>query len=72
MILVDGKLAAILVHLTGEYETLQLRNKWFVEAGFGPLSGKHGLFSTVEEAEEWVLQHYRAQRKRGSGQTLHS
>ena len=70
MVLVNGKLVAILVHLTGSYNTPGLQGKWFVEVGFGPLSEKHELFSTIEEAEDWVLQHYFAERKRGSGQTL--
>jgi hypothetical protein len=72
MVLVDGKLVAILVHLTNPYNTPELRGKWVVEVGFGPLSEKHELFSTLEEAEAWVLQHYFAERKRGSGQTLQS
>ncbi len=72
MVMVNGKLVAILVHLTGPYETPELRDKWFVEAGFGPLLGKHELFSTWEEAEAWVHQHYEAERKRGSGRPLHS
>ena len=70
MILVNGRLVAILVHLTGSYNTPELRGKWFVEMGFGPLSEKHELFSNREEAEAWVLQHYLAERKRGSGPTL--
>jgi hypothetical protein len=72
MVLVNGKLVAILVHLTGPYDNPELRNKWFVEVGFGPLSGKHELFSTWEEAEAWVYQHCQVQRKRGSGRPLHS
>lgn len=72
MVLVNGRLVAILVHLTGPYETPELRDKWFVEAGFGPLSDKHELFSTWDEAEAWVQQHCQTDRKQGSGRTLHS
>ncbi len=72
MVLVNGKLVAILVHLTGAYDNPELRNKWFVEAGFGPLSEKHELFSTWEEAEAWVRQHCEAKGRRGSGRTLQS
>lgn len=46
MVLVDGTLVAVLVHPTGPYDTPALRDKWFVEAGFGALSDKHELFST--------------------------
>ncbi len=72
MVMLNGKLVAILVHLTGPYETPELRDKWFVEAGFGPLLGRHELFSTWEEAEAWVHQHYEAERKRGLRRPLHS
>jgi hypothetical protein len=72
MVLVDGILVAILVHLTSLYNTPEMRGKWFVEVGFGPLNGKHELFSTLEEAEDWVLRHYLAERKRGSGRSLQS
>jgi hypothetical protein len=72
MIIVNGRLVAILVHLTGPYDNPELEGKWFIEVGFGPLSGMHELFSTLEEAEDWVLRHYLAERKRGSGRTLQS
>jgi hypothetical protein len=72
MIMVNGRLVAILVHLTGPYNTPELRGKWFIEAGFGPLCGKHELFSTLEEAEHWVLQHYLAERKPGPERALQS
>ena len=72
MVLVNGKLVAVLVRLTGPYDNPELRNKWFVEVGFGPLSDKHELFSTWEEAEAWVHQHCQDDRNRGSGRTLHS
>ena len=72
MVMVNGRLVAILVHLTGPYDTPELRGKWFVEAGFGPISGKHELFSTWEEAEAWVHQHCQPARKQGSGRPLHS
>ena len=72
IVLVNGKLVAILVCLTGPYDISGLQGKWFVEAGFGSLSEKHELFSTWDEAEAWVRCHYQAERKRGSGRTLQS
>jgi hypothetical protein len=69
IVLVNGKLVAILVCLTGPYDTPGLQGKWFVEAGFGSLSEKHELFSTWEEAEAWVRHHCQATRKGGSGPT---
>jgi urocanate hydratase len=72
MVLVDGTLVAVLVHLTCRYDNPHLQGKWFVEAGLGPLSEKGECFSTIEEAEEWVLQLYLAERYRGSGRILPS
>jgi hypothetical protein len=56
----------------GPYDDPHLHGKWCVQRGFGPLSEGDELFSTLEEAEDWVLQHYLAERKRGSGRTLQS
>jgi hypothetical protein len=72
MVLVDSTLVAVLVRLTGPYDDPHLHGKWCVQRGFGPLSDGGELFSTLEEAEDWVLQHYLAERKRGSGRTLQS
>ena len=72
MVLVDDTLVAVLVHLTGPYDNPHLHGKWFVQMGLGPLSEGDEVFSTLEEAEDWVLQHYLAERKRGSGRTLQS
>ena len=72
MVLVDGTMVAVLVHLTGPYDDPPLQGKWCVQRGFGPLAEGDEVFSTLEEAEDWVLQHYLAERKRGSGRTLQS
>ena len=72
MVLVDGTLVAVLVHLTGPTNTPALHGKWFVEAGFSPLSAQHELFASLEEAEDWVLQNYLVERKQGSGRILQS
>ena len=66
MALVDGTLVAVLVYLAGSYDNPHLRGKWFVQM-LGPVAERDGCFSTLEEAEEWVLQHYLAERNRGSG-----
>ena len=72
MVLVDGTLVAVLVRLTGPYDDPHLHGKWCVQRGFGPLSQGNEVFSTLEEAEDWVLQNYLAERKRGSGRVLQS
>ena len=63
---------AVLVRLTGLYDDPHLHGKWCVQRGFGPLAEGVEVFSTLEEAEDWVLQHYLAERKRGSGRILQS
>jgi hypothetical protein len=70
MALVNDKLVAILVLLADDYEAPELQGKWFVEAGFGCLSGKHEIFGTLDEAEAWVRQHCEADIKRRSGRTF--
>jgi hypothetical protein len=72
MVLVDGTLVAVLVRLTGPYDDPHLHGKWCVQRGFGPLSEGDELFSTLEEAEDWVLQHYLAERTQGTGWSLQS
>ena len=72
MVLVDGTLVAVLVRLTGPYNDPHLHGKWCVQRGFGPLSEGDEVFSTLEEAEDWVLQHYLVERKQGTGRTLQS
>lgn len=66
MVLVNGRLVAILVHLSEQYEDPELRGRWFVEAGFGPLFGKHEIFSTPEEAEAWIRQHFGTLKDHGA------
>ena len=70
MALVNGKLVAILVLLSDDHETSELQGKWFVEAGFGCLAGKHEIFATLHEAAAWVRQHCDADMNRRSGRTF--
>ena len=72
MVLVDGTLVAVLVHLTGPYDDPHLHGKWCVQRGFGPLSEGDEVFSTLQEAEDWVLQHYLAERTQGTRRSLQS
>jgi hypothetical protein len=50
LMLVDGKLAALLVRLNDEAHDPLLRGAWYIEAGFGLLDGQHQLFASLEEA----------------------
>jgi hypothetical protein len=50
LVLVDGKLAAVLVRLSDQAHDPLLRGAWYFEAGFGFLDGRHELFASFEEA----------------------
>jgi hypothetical protein len=50
LVLVDGKLAAVLVRLSDQAHNPLLGGAWYFEAGFGLLDSRHDLFSSFEEA----------------------
>jgi hypothetical protein len=50
LVLVDGKLAAVLVRLSDQAHDPLLRGAWYFEAGFGLLDSRHELFASLEEA----------------------
>jgi hypothetical protein len=56
LLLVDGRLAAVLVRLQDEIHGDRLRGKWFVESAFGDLAEFSGdaIFATLEEAADWI------------------
>jgi hypothetical protein len=49
-VLVDKKLAAVLVRLGDQAHDPLLRGAWYFEAGFGLLDSRHELFASLEEA----------------------
>ena len=50
LVLVDGKLTAVLVRLADISHDPLLRGAWYLEAGFGVLERQHELFASLEEA----------------------
>ena len=50
LVLVSGKLAAVLVRLSDPAHEPLLRGAWYLEAGFGLLDGRYALFASLEEA----------------------
>jgi hypothetical protein len=56
LVLVDGKLVAVLVRLSDEHPQPELHGHWFVEAGCGPIFERHEVFPTFEDAVAWVRQ----------------
>ncbi len=53
LVLVDGQLVAVLVHLSDEMHGEE-RGRWFLEAGFGRCDGHHPVFESLDEAQTWV------------------
>jgi hypothetical protein len=54
LVLVDGRLAAVLTLLRDEIHGEQ-RGSWFLEAGMGDWAGQQGkIFATLEQADEWL------------------
>ncbi len=56
LIYADGRLVAVLVHLSDENEVAP--GEWHLEAGFGTgLEGpNHPAFHTLEAAQDWIKQ----------------
>jgi hypothetical protein len=46
------QLVAVLTQI--DEEAYSTKGKWFLETGFGLLSGQHKNFDTIEEAIRWV------------------
>lgn len=51
----SDQLVAVLTQV--DEEAYSIKGKWFLESGFGLLSGKHRSFDTLEEAVNWVDEH---------------
>jgi hypothetical protein len=56
LVLVDGKLVAVLVRPSDVHPQAELHGQWFVAAGFGPIFEKHEVFPTLEDAVAWAHQ----------------
>jgi hypothetical protein len=59
LVFVDGTLAAILVCHPEDYEEPALRGSWFIEAGFGPITGVPETFPSFEDAVAWILRRFK-------------
>ncbi len=69
LILVNGKLVAVLVCLSDANREPNLHGKWFVEAGFGPNFQKHEVFPTFEAVEAWVRESFENRAQASAEQT---
>jgi hypothetical protein len=50
LVLVDGKLVAVLVRLNDRAHDPLLHGAWYIEAGLGVLEGQHQMFASLDEA----------------------
>ena len=57
LLLVDGRLAAVLAHLLDEMHGPKFKGAWFLEASFGSFADAPRVFATLEEVVAWVAQH---------------
>ena len=53
-VLADGRLVAVLVHLTDPVYDPDLLGAWYLEAGFGALEMRHDVFPSLEEATQTI------------------
>lgn len=51
----SNHLVAVLTQI--DEEAYSTKGKWFLETGFGLLTGQHKNFDTIEEAVIWVGRH---------------
>ncbi len=53
LVFADGRLVAVLVRLSAIHADLE--GDWFLETGYGPLSGPdHHTFASLDTALEWM------------------
>jgi hypothetical protein len=52
LVLKSDLLVAVLTQI--DEEIYATKGKWFLETGFGPLSGQHRNFHSLEEAVDWI------------------
>ena len=48
----SDQLVAVLTRVDGEL--FSGKEQWFLETGFGRLSGRHEVFQSLEEAKRWI------------------
>jgi hypothetical protein len=56
LVLVDGKLAAVVARLHDESHPAEHRGRWHLEASFGPCapSNRETLFASLADVRRWV------------------
>ena len=71
LVLDDGRLVAVLVHLTGATYA-ELTGRWYLEAGFGQLDGaEQPTFADLEKAQQWISFKLAGSPRRPRSTTLH-
>ena len=66
LVFLDGRLVAVLVRLSEAHEGLA--GDWFLETGYGPLSGPdHSTFADLQAGLDWIDQRLAEAARRRSG-----
>lgn len=52
LVLKSDQLVAVLTRV--DEELYATKGQWFLETGFGRLSGSHRIFDSLEEAQTWI------------------
>ena len=61
LVFFNGRLVAVLVHLSDENEVAP--GDWYLEAGFGRgLEHDHPTFPSLDAAQEWLLRRFEPRR----------
>jgi hypothetical protein len=61
LVFADGFLVAVLVHLSNQHE--EEAGMWFLEAGFGLISGpEQPPFADLDATQAWISQRLREER----------
>ena len=55
LLLVDGRLAAVLIRLDDQAHIGLLRGAWYIEHGFGSLEHHHEIFASLDEAAASIV-----------------
>jgi hypothetical protein len=59
LVFVDGTLAALLVCRSDDHKEPELRGSWFINVGFGPITGVQETFPDFEDAVAWILRRFK-------------
>ncbi len=60
LVLINGRLAAVVTRLTAESYPEDVRGLWQLEAGFGPCGASARLFGSLHDVKCWTIEAYQS------------